>query len=50
MILLYILCQAFPFVSQMLPSPCLVGPAPPQKLCSKGIEIKNQQSAVIIIV
>ncbi len=33
------------FFSQMLPSSFLAGPAPPQKICSKGTEIKNYKSA-----
>ncbi|XDV45342.1 hypothetical protein PO909_013457 [Leuciscus waleckii] len=37
------------FFSQMPPSSFLAGPAPPQKLCSKCTEIKNQKSAVIAL-
>uniref|UniRef100_A0A8C1P1K5 Ig-like domain-containing protein n=1 Tax=Cyprinus carpio TaxID=7962 RepID=A0A8C1P1K5_CYPCA len=36
--------QVFPFFS-----PLLAGPAPPQKICSKGTEIKNKKSAVIVV-
>ncbi len=50
MIFLYIFVSGFPpFYSQMLPSPCLAGPAPPQKICSKSTGIKNQKSAVIAL-
>ncbi len=35
------------FLSQVLPSHCIAGPAPPQKICSKGI--KNKKSAVITL-
>ncbi len=33
----------------MLPSHCIAGPAPPQKICSKGTGIKNKKSAVITV-
>ncbi len=50
LILLYIFVSGFPpFFSQMLPSPFLAGPAPPQKICSKCTGIKNQKSAVITL-
>ncbi len=38
MSLLYIFVSGSPFFPQMLLSPCLAGPAPPQKICSKGTE------------
>ncbi|XDV13228.1 hypothetical protein PO909_001681 [Leuciscus waleckii] len=37
------------FFSQMQPSSFLAGPAPPQKICSKCTEIKNQKGAVIAL-
>ncbi|XDV25446.1 hypothetical protein PO909_029365 [Leuciscus waleckii] len=37
------------FFSQMPLSSSLAGPAPPQKLCSKCTDIKNQKSAVIAL-
>ncbi len=51
MIILYIFCFRFSpfFLSQVLPSHCIAGPAPPQKICSKGTGIKNKKSAVITL-
>ncbi len=49
-IILYIFVSGSPpFFSQVLPSHCIAGPAPPQKICSKGTGIKNKKSAVITV-
>ncbi len=49
-IILYFCFRFSPFfLSQVLPSHCIAGPAPPQKICSKGTGIKNKKSAVITL-